>query len=148
VPLPVDVESLNVSQVPPPVTALDVPPLAGPTKVPEPVSLIDRVLGFLAEANATPPALIVGGLVVASKWMTSQRTWSAAPSATEGRKINARKTAAAKDTAVLAKRDFPLILILLLLSRGFDSGLPKARLPPLYADGGSWLPPLDNGLGA
>src|SRR5260370_30976422 len=60
VPLPVETPLANVSQVPPPVTALDVPPLAGATTVPVPVSLIVRLA--LADANAIPPALTVLGI--------------------------------------------------------------------------------------
>jgi hypothetical protein len=59
------------------VTAPDVPPLAGATKVPEPVNSIFRPEGadpLIAEANATPPGLTVGGVVVGSKWIMSQRT--------------------------------------------------------------------------
>jgi len=73
----VDVVPSNVSQVPPPVTAPDGPPLAGATRVPEPVSLIFRVLGFRALANATPPALTVGGVVKKLRLTMSQRTCAA-----------------------------------------------------------------------
>jgi hypothetical protein len=65
----------NVSQVPPPVTALDVPRLAGETNVPEPVSVILRFEGAIADA--IPPALKVKGVVVKLKLMMSQRTCSA-----------------------------------------------------------------------
>jgi hypothetical protein len=79
VPLPVDTLPLNVSQVPPPVTALDGPPLAGATKVPEPVNLMFRVVGFRADANASPPGLsVVMGM---STLIMSQRTWAALPDA-------------------------------------------------------------------
>jgi hypothetical protein len=71
--------SEKVAHVPPPVTAEEVPPLAGATKVPEPVNLIVKVLGFLAAANATPPGLIVFGVVVMSRLMMSHRTCSAPP---------------------------------------------------------------------
>src|SRR5215471_14713035 len=80
VPLPVDRHALgqplNVSQVPPPVTALDSPPLAGATKVPEPVSLIFSPLGagpLRADAKATPPGVKIGG-TVKLEFMMSQRT--------------------------------------------------------------------------
>src|SRR5215831_12604820 len=96
------------SQVPPPVTALDVPPLAGPTNVPEPVSLIDRVLGFLAEANATPPAVSVAGVVAVFMWMMSQRTWSAAPCTTGSPKVIDNNTV--KDTTPLTRIHFDKIL--------------------------------------
>src|SRR5439155_13219887 len=77
VPLPVDTPSLNVSQVPPPVAAPEPPPLAGATKVPEPVNLIVRSVGeFRADANATPPASTVRGAKLMTLAM-SQRTWSA-----------------------------------------------------------------------
>src|SRR5713101_2485367 len=59
VPLPVETPLVKVSQVPPPVAALDVPPLAGATKVPLPVNLIVWVAS--ADANAIPSALTVGG---------------------------------------------------------------------------------------
>ncbi len=108
-PLPVDVVPLNVSQVPPPVTPPDVPPLAGPTKVPEPVSLIDRLLGFLAEANATPPALDVEGVVVGLKCWISQRTWSAEACIT-GRLLIMHNIAAEEITA-LTRINFEKILI-------------------------------------
>jgi hypothetical protein len=97
------------------VTALDVPPLAGPTKVPEPVSLIDRVLGFLAEANATPPALSVGGVVAAFMWMISQRTWSAAPCTTGSPKVIDNNTV--KDTTALTRIHFDTILMFVLLEK-------------------------------
>src|SRR5207249_9303943 len=119
----VDVVPLNVSQVPPPVTAPDVPPLAGATNVPEPVSFIDRLLGFLAEANATPPALIVGGVVVASKWMISQRTWSAAP-CTAGRPTVMHNNPP-KDMTALAKIHFDTIFMFVLLAKRRGPGVPK-----------------------
>jgi hypothetical protein len=115
VPLPVDVAPLNVSQVPPPVTLLDVPPLAGPTKVPQPVSLIDRLLGFLAEANATPPAVTVGGVVAALRWMISQRTWSADACIT-GRPMIMHNPKA-KDTTALTRIHFDTILMFVLLAK-------------------------------
>jgi hypothetical protein len=115
VPLPVDVVPLNVSQVPPPVTALDVPPLVGPTKVPEPVSLIDRLLGFLAEANATPPAATVGRGVVALKWMISQRTCSAEACIT-GRPTIMHSNPA-KDTTALTRIHFDTIFMFVLLAK-------------------------------
>src|SRR6266567_7105428 len=69
----------NVAHVPPPVTAPDVPPLAGATNVPAPVSLIVKELGLLAAANATPPAVIVFGVVVGLRLMMSHRTrWACA----------------------------------------------------------------------
>src|SRR5713226_704641 len=74
VPLPVETPPVKVSQVPPPVAALDVPPLAGATKVPVPVKLIVWLAS--ADANATPPALTVGG-VVKARLMMSHRTCSA-----------------------------------------------------------------------
>src|SRR5207244_9399213 len=122
-PLPVDVESLNVSQVPPPVAALEVPPLAGPIKVPEPVSLIDRLLGFLAEANAIPPALIVGGAVAALRWIISQRTWSAAP-CTAGRPTVMHNNPT-KDMTALAKIHFDTIFMFVLLAKRRGPGVPK-----------------------
>ena len=109
-----EVVPLNVSHVPPPVTALDVPPLAGPTKVPEPVSLIDRVLGFLAEANATPPGVSVAGVVAGFMWMISQRTWSAAP-CTTGRR-NAIDNNTAKDTRAIGEINLAVILTFILLA--------------------------------
>src|SRR2546422_8604558 len=87
VPLPVEVPvavelqwhgevALKVSEVPPPVTALEVPPPpAGATKVPEPVSVIFEQSLALAEA-------MPGGGAPASLTM-SQRTWAAWPMATE-----------------------------------------------------------------
>src|SRR5712692_8684878 len=84
-PLPVGVLPVNISQVPPPVTAPDIPPLAGATKVPAPVSLIFKPEGAdpeIADANATPPGLTV---VVGKLTLTmSQRAWSAPPSAEAG----------------------------------------------------------------
>src|SRR5215472_3286525 len=74
VPLLVFVPS-KVSHLPPPVTALDVPPLAGETNVPE--ESVNVIWLFAsAEANAIPPGLRVGPGVVKSTWMRSQRTWS------------------------------------------------------------------------
>src|SRR5438093_6537685 len=70
-----------VAQVPPPVTALDVPPPpAGATKVPEPVSVICEP--SLASAAAIPPALTGIDGVVKSTLTMSQRTWAAWPKAT------------------------------------------------------------------
>src|SRR6266496_243734 len=71
VPLPVETPLTKVSQVPPPVAAPDVPPLAGAAKVPLPVNSIVWVAS--ADANAIPPALAVGG-VVKARLMMSHRT--------------------------------------------------------------------------
>src|SRR5712692_5691904 len=71
VPLPVETPLVNVSHVPPPVAAPDVPPLAGATKVPLPVNLIVWIAS--ADANAIPPALTVGA-VVKARLMISHRT--------------------------------------------------------------------------
>src|SRR6266704_7124029 len=86
VPLPVLTPLLNVSQVPPPVTAPDVPPLAGATKVPEPVSLIFRVFGLRALANATPCGLMV--VTGMSTLMMSHRTWAALAWPSSGERVN------------------------------------------------------------
>jgi len=110
----VEVVALNVSLVSPPVTPPDVPPLSGPTKVPEPVSLIDRVLGLLAEAKATPPALNVAGVVVGFMWMISQRTWSAAEPCTTGRP-NIMHNNTAKDTTAVPAIHFLAIFMFVLL---------------------------------
>src|SRR6266852_4755156 len=106
---------LNVSQVPPPVTPLDVPPLAGPMKVPEPVSLIVRVLGLRAAANATPPALAVAGVVAGLKLMMSQRTWSAEPPCIAGRPTVMHNNTA-KDRTVIAEIHLAGIFMFVLLS--------------------------------
>src|SRR5713101_3567961 len=97
VPLPVETPAVKVSQVPPPVAALDVPPLAGATKVPLPVNLIVRLA--LADANAIPPSLTVGG-VVKARLMMSQRTWSAEPACIAGR-LTVMDNNSAKDRTVI-----------------------------------------------
>jgi hypothetical protein len=79
---PVDtLPAVKVSQVPPPVTALDVPlPPDGATKVPAPIrTILDP---SLVRADAIPPGSAVksaGGL----RLMMSQRTWAAWPNAAE-----------------------------------------------------------------
>src|SRR6266568_8688392 len=114
VPLPVETPLVKVSQVPPPVTALDVPPLAGATKVPVPVSLIVRLA--LADANAIPPALTVlgaGGMPKATLTM-SQRTWSAEPCTTGRPTVMHNNTA--KDRTVIAEIHLAGIFMFVLLS--------------------------------
>src|SRR6266849_10481723 len=108
-------QPLNVSQVPPPVTALDVPPLAGATKVPEPVNLIFRVLGLLVLANATPPGLSVFGVVVGLKLMMSQRTKLACPW-TAGRPAIMNNNTA-NDTTALTRIHFDNIFMSVLLAK-------------------------------
>src|SRR5712692_9220560 len=114
VPLPVETPLVKVSQVPPPVTALEVPPLAGATKVPVPVSLIVRLA--LADANAIPPALTVlgaGGMPKATLTM-SQRTWSAEPCTTGRPTVMHNNTA--KETMVIPKIHLAGIFMFVLLS--------------------------------
>src|SRR5712691_5131853 len=114
VPLPVETPLVKVSQVPPPVTALDVPPLAGETKVPVPVSLMVRLA--LADANAIPPALTVlgaGGMPKRTLTM-SQRTWSAEPCTTGRPTVMHNNTA--KDRTVIAEIHLAGIFIFVLLS--------------------------------
>src|SRR5713226_1554296 len=114
VPLPVETPLVKVSQVPPPVAALEVPPLAGATKVPLPVNLIMRVA--LADANAIPPALTVlraGGMPNAMLMM-SQRTWSAEP-CTTGRPTVMHNNSA-KDRTVIAEIHLAGIFMFVLLS--------------------------------
>src|SRR6516164_168806 len=85
VPLPVGTlfgPGLNVSQVPPPVTALPLPspssPPAGVTKVPEPVSVIKELSA--APAESCPPAL---RLILASTLMRSHWNWASSRSPLE-----------------------------------------------------------------
>src|SRR5216684_4626896 len=110
-------QPLNVCQVPPPVTALEVPPLSGATKVPEPVSLIFRPDGadpLIADANASPPALRVGGVVLGFKWTMSQRTWSACPRTRREPIVSPDTTA--KVTTVAPKSHLAWVFIFFLLS--------------------------------
>src|SRR5438876_7262985 len=102
---------LNVSQVPPPVTSSG----SSGLKVPEPVSLIDKLLGFLAEAKATPPGLSVLGVVAGFMWMISQRTWSAAARATGSQTGIANNPA--KVTMAVTKIHFVAIFMFLLLAK-------------------------------
>src|SRR5713226_5713492 len=112
VPLPVETPLVKVSHMPPPVTALDVPPLAGATKAPLPVSLIVRVV--LADANAIPPSVTVGG-VVKARLMMSQRTWSAEPACIAGR-LTVMDNNSAKDRTVIAEIHLAGIFMFVLLS--------------------------------
>src|SRR6266496_2074614 len=124
-------QPLNVSQVPPPVTPLDVPPLAGATKVPEPVNLIFRPEGAdpdIAEANATPPGLNV----VVGKFMLimAHPTWSACPCTR--REPIASPDATANVTNAAPKSHLNWVFILFLLSLigllGFQACLLHSRL--------------------
>src|SRR5712664_1789916 len=96
-------------------------------KVPEPVSLIVRVLGLRAAAIAKPPALTVGGAVAASKLMMSQRTWSAEP-CTTGRPTVMHKNAA-KDTAALTRIHFDDIFTFVLIAKCIWAYLPVTKQP-------------------
>jgi hypothetical protein len=83
-------------------------------KVPEPVSLIVKVLGLRAVANATPPGLIVFGVVEKFWLVMSQRTSSAEPSATGSPKVTEDNRA--NDTTALARIHLGAIFMLVLLS--------------------------------
>src|ERR1700757_5521352 len=88
-----------------------------------------QLLGFLAETNATPPALTIptiGGVDNEVKWMMSQRTWSAAPCTTESPKVIDNNTA--KDTTPLTRIHFDTILMFVLLAKRRGSGVPKIEI--------------------
>ena len=79
------------------------------------MSLIDKLLGFLAEAKATPPGLSVLGVVAGFMWMISQRTWSAAARATGSQTGIANNPA--KVTMAVTKIHFVAIFMFLLLAK-------------------------------
>src|SRR5215471_2619901 len=94
---------VNVSQVPPPVTPWELPPLAGAWNVPLPVSLIFRLAS--ANATATPPGLsVVGPLAGKLMLMMSQRTKLAWPYTTGRPAIIDNSTAS--DTTAVTKIHF------------------------------------------